>query len=128
MHIFVLYSLKPQWKNDWDGNEEDTSQWPDHHDIILIRHGDYDKEGTHHLTSLGVIQAETTGRYLQALVERGDLKIGCIVHSEMTRAAQTAKTIKDQLNSRQILESSELLNEGTLSARMWINRGVSGVC
>ena len=118
MHIFVLYSLKPQWKNDWDGNEEDTSQWPDHHDIILIRHGDYDKEGTHHLTSLGVIQAETTGRYLQALVERGDLKIGCIFHSEMTRLPKRLK----------ILESSELLNEGTLSARMWINRGVSGVC
>ena len=86
LNRFAHFSLKPQWKNDWDGNEEDTSQWPDHHDIILIRHGDYDKEGTHHLT---------TGRYLQALVERGDLKIGCIFHSEMTRAAQTAKTIKN---------------------------------
>ena len=112
---------QPRWNTSWDGIiEEDTSHWPEYNDIILIRHGQYhNREEPHILTAVGDSQAKSTGGYLQALVQRGELKIGSIVHSEITRAVQTATVINRQLSSTHKLEESDLLNEGTLPAKVW---------
>ena len=113
----------------WDGSHEDTTDWPNFHDVILIRHGEhYQNIPPYGLTSSGVVQAETTGQYLQNLVQNGRLKIGYIVHSEMPRAVETAQCIYRKLQPLQPsvdLESSDLLNEGVIPKEPSISQNVS---
>jgi phosphohistidine phosphatase SixA len=60
-------------------------------------------------------------------VQSGELSISSIVHSELTRAVQTATLIKQQLHSMLKLPvvQEQLLNEGTSPANMWKREVVS---
>ena len=105
-----------QWSCQWDGVKEDTSQWPEYYEVILIRHGEYhEDEGAHDLTPTGMEQARINGKYLQTLSQQG-LKIGKIIHSGMLRAEQTAIAINKELNEQKDLETLALLNEGSLAS------------
>ena len=104
------------WYYQWDGVTEDTSKWPEFHDVLLIRHGEYNQKAQPGaLTPIGTEQAQTTGKYLDTLVQELDLKIGQIIHSPMLRADQTAKTINSKLREPKQLEMSALLREGQLT-------------
>jgi phosphohistidine phosphatase SixA len=60
-------------------------------------------------------------------VQSGELSISSIVHSELTRAVQTATLIKQQLLSmlKLLVVQEQLLNEGTSPANMWKREVVS---
>ncbi|KOX76821.1 Serine/threonine-protein phosphatase Pgam5, mitochondrial [Melipona quadrifasciata] len=83
------------------------------HHIILIRHGQYNKEAKTdadgRLTTLGKQQAEAIGKRLQEL----NLPYNSLIHSTMTRAQETAKIIQSFLKKNITVKSDSLLNEGS---------------
>ncbi|XP_068594542.1 serine/threonine-protein phosphatase PGAM5, mitochondrial isoform X2 [Brachionichthys hirsutus] len=79
--------------------------------ILLIRHSQYNLSGgtdrERILTPLGREQADFTGKRLAAL----GLKHDVLIHSSMTRAAETARIISTHLSGVELL-SCDLLREG----------------
>lgn len=72
-------------------------------------------------------QAVDTAEYIHTRMLAGNLNIGCIMHSEMTRAVETAEIIWSKLKPLQpslTLKSSNLLDEGTISEKPWISPDV----
>ena len=123
-----IHFIQPKWNFKWDGIQEDTTNWPEYHDLLLLRHGEYFHNiPLHGLSSEGMVQAEATGQYIHNCMQAGDLRIGCILHSEMQRAVETARIIYSKLQPLQpslTLGSSKLLNEGLIKDRPWINEDV----
>lgn len=70
--------------------------------ILLIRHGQYDEQGSGELTALGRKQAAMTGRALE------DLHVDALVSSTLIRAKQTAQIIGESLPHLKIVHSSLL--------------------
>ena len=118
------------WYYKWDGVTEDTSKWPEFHDVLLIRHGEYNQKALQPgaLTPIGTAQAQTTGKYLDTLVQELDLKIGQIIHSPMLRAKQTAETINSKSRQPKQLEMSALLREGQLTSNEVSKINCSSIC
>ena len=74
------------------------------HQIVLVRHGQYDTEGRtdaeHKLTEIGRKQAEATGKRLDALLSCGQISpVKTIYFSTMTRATETCQLILPQISS-----------------------------
>lgn len=80
--------------------------------IILIRHGQYNLDGKtddqRYLTELGKEQAKLTGLRLEELA----LPYTVLIHSNMTRAVETATIIRDSLPSVPVRPADGLLAEG----------------
>lgn len=82
--------------------------------IILVRHGQYNLEGTtdaeRTLTELGRSQAKNTGKRIADL----KLPIDELVFSTMTRAQETGKIILEQLPHKDLLlvKNDQLIEEG----------------
>ncbi|XP_038619577.1 serine/threonine-protein phosphatase PGAM5, mitochondrial isoform X2 [Tachyglossus aculeatus] len=104
-------------KRNTETGEEELASKLEHHKakatrhIFLIRHSQYNLEGCldkdRTLTPLGREQAELTGRRLATL----GLKFDKIVHSSMTRAAETTDIISKYLPGVRKI-STDLLREG----------------
>lgn len=99
-------------ENDSGINEDIPKSKATRH-IILIRHGQYNLMGKNPddktLTDLGVRQAHLTGERLKEL----DLPISRLVYSTMIRATQTAHHIMTHLDKIPVVESTDLLREGS---------------
>ena len=100
-----------RWDYNWDNREGEGKSRASRH-LILIRHGQYNLSGSsdqeRSLTSLGRSQAEMTGLRLAEL----SLPYTHILHSDMTRAVQTAGIIAQQLPQVKVLPSDGILREG----------------
>ena len=100
-----------RWDYNWDNREGEGKSRASRH-LILIRHGQYNLSGSsdqeRSLTSLGRTQAEMTGLRLAEL----SLPYTHILHSDMTRAVQTAGIIAEQLPQVKVLPSDGILREG----------------
>lgn len=94
------------WVEDWDNPSSrglPTQAGTIKRQILLIRHGQYENEGSGHpdavrtLTKTGQAQARETGRYLRKYLRDSSLaptqEIAAIHVSSMTRAKQTANLI-----------------------------------
>lgn len=113
----------PKWDHNWDkrapkeqkdeNNNNLVEKVKATRNIILIRHGQYNLEGTvdreRYLTGLGREQAEGTGARLAQL----SLPYTHILHSNMTRAIETAELISKSLPQVPVLEADSLLREGS---------------
>lgn len=81
--------------------------------LILIRHGQYNLDGKddseRYLTDLGRSQASMTGVRLAEL----SLPYTHILHSNMTRAVETAQLISKHLPHVSMLPSDAILREGS---------------
>lgn len=81
--------------------------------IILIRHGQYNLEGKtdqeRYLTDLGREQARLTGVRLANL----SYPYTMMIHSNMTRAIETADILKESLPSVPVLPADGILREGS---------------
>lgn len=106
----------PTWDSNWDRREPslpgETSVPTATRHIILVRHGQYNLDGTtdkeRYLTDLGREQARMTGIRLAHL----SLPYTMMIHSNMTRAIQTAEIISDKLPSVPVLPADGILREG----------------
>ena len=100
-----------RWDYNWDNRQGEGKSRASRH-LILIRHGQYNLSGSsdqeRSLTSLGRSQAEMTGLRLAEL----SLPYTHILHSDMTRAVQTAGIIAQQLPQVKVLPSDGILREG----------------
>ena len=100
-----------RWDYNWDNRQGEGKSRASRH-LILIRHGQYNLSGSsdqeRSLTSLGRSQAEMTGLRLAEL----SLPYTHILHSDMTRAVQTAGIIAEQLPQVKVLPSDGILREG----------------
>ena len=100
-----------RWDYNWDNRQGEGKSRASRH-LILIRHGQYNLSGSsdqeRSLTSLGRSQAEMTGLRLAEL----SLPYTHILHSDMTRAVQTAGIIAKQLPQVKVLPSDGILREG----------------
>lgn len=80
---------------------------------IFIRHGQYNINGyddeEKYLTRLGREQAKMTGERLSKL----GFKYSRVVQSSMKRAKETCSIITDQISDLPIVETSDLLREGS---------------
>lgn len=117
------------WDWNWDHRQAEDEQPNENknkplatRNIILIRHGQYNLDGTkdseRYLTSLGIEQAKLTGLRLAEL----SLPFTHIAQSRMTRAVQTAKIISEALPDVPLLAEDGLLNEGAPIAPEPLNR------
>ena len=99
-----------RWDYNWDSRQGERSRASRH--LILIRHGQYNMSGTtdqeRSLTSLGRTQADRTGARLAEL----SLPYTHLVHSDMTRAVETAGLISQHLPKVQVLPTDGILREG----------------
>lgn len=116
----------PRWNYNWDhrdiehGSQESASNEENgvkksgkaSRHIILIRHGQYNLEGKsddqRYLTELGREQARLTGLRLEELA----LPYTVMIHSNMTRAVETANIIRASLATVPLLPADGLLAEG----------------
>jgi len=116
----------PKWDWDWDKRDHLRKKRSDENNndvsknqkitatrhLILIRHGQYNLDGQsdeeRYLTDLGKSQASMTG---QRLAELG-LPYNFILHSNMSRAIETATLISKHLPQIPILPSDGILREG----------------
>ncbi|EDV37758.1 uncharacterized protein Dana_GF11250 [Drosophila ananassae] len=105
------------WLHEWDqpkpapqnvAQRDETSAL---RHIILVRHGEYTKSSNgSHLTDLGRLQAERTGRRLREM----DVAWDHVVASTMPRAQETAMIILKELNFDPLkMKRCTLLPEGT---------------
>jgi len=117
------------WDWNWDHRQAEDEEPNENknkplatRNIILIRHGQYNLDGTkdseRYLTSLGIEQAKLTGLRLAEL----SLPFTHIAQSRMTRAVQTAKIISEALPDVPLLAEDGLLNEGAPIAPEPLNR------
>jgi len=110
-----------KWNQNWDlreppgdpNNNEDRSKVPTaSRHIILIRHGQYNlagtKDGERYLTDLGRDQARLTGIRLAEL----SFPYSVLVHSNMTRAIETAQLISESLPKVPVMPADGILREG----------------
>lgn len=114
--------LYPKWNQNWDhrepvldpnSNSEDKDKLPSaSRHIILIRHGQYNLAGTtdneRYLTDLGRNQAKLTGIRLAEL----SLPYSFMIHSNMTRAIETANLITESLPKVPVMPEDSILREG----------------
>jgi len=112
----------PKWNQNWDhrepkldpnNNPDDASKLPSvSRHIILIRHGQYNLAGTtdseRYLTDLGRNQAKLTGARLAEL----SLPYSFMIHSNMTRAIETANLITESLPKVAVMPEDSILREG----------------
>lgn len=79
--------------------------------LFLIRHGQYnlsgEDDGKHYLTDLGSAQADLTGKRLSELGHPYNI----VIHSNLTRARQTANIIHKHLETVPMIECS-MIQEG----------------
>jgi len=117
------------WDWNWDHRQAEDEEPNENknkplatRNIILIRHGQYNLDGTkdseRYLTSLGIEQAKLTGLRLAEL----SLPFTHIAQSRMTLAVQTAKIISEALPDVPLLAEDGLLNEGAPIAPEPLNR------
>jgi len=114
----------PKWDPNWDHREpimtdqnnnlENNSKkvpTASRH-LILIRHGQYNLAGNsdseRYLTDLGREQAKNTGIRLAEL----SLPYSLMIHSNMTRAIETANLITESLPRVPVLPADSILREG----------------
>jgi len=108
----------PKWERNWDlrepGDEERRRGYlpsATRH-LLLIRHGQYNLSGSNDkersLTDLGKQQAAVTAARLAAL----SLPYSHIIHSNMTRAIETAEIVADALPNIPVLPADTILREG----------------
>ena len=91
----------PTWNNNWD-HCENQSNGKAIHQIVLIRHGQYNQgpggDEVHTLTPLGHIQAHKTGQRLVDLMEKGKIyQPRRIYYSTQVRATETWLDIRSKL-------------------------------
>lgn len=114
----------PKWNRNWDlrepaqaldlnNNEDIKFKHPTaSRHIILIRHGQYNLDGTsdseRYLTDLGRDQARLTGIRLAEL----SLPYSFMIHSNMTRAIETANLITESLPKVPVKPADGILREG----------------
>ena len=111
----------PKWDHNWDqrapppvdpNNNVAGGAVASRH-LLLIRHGQYNLKGEtdkeRYLTELGRSQAAATGTRLAEL----SLPYTHILHSNMSRAVETADLIAEQLPSVTVLPSDAILREGS---------------
>jgi len=116
-----LNPLFPKWDQNWDhrepvadpnNNMENTKLPTASRHIILIRHGQYNLAGTtddeRYLTDLGRDQAILTGIRLAEL----SLPYSFMIHSNMTRAIETANLITESLPKVPVFPADSILREG----------------
>jgi len=109
----------PKWDQNWDQREPVAD--PNNNNLklptasrhlILIRHGQYNLSGTtdseRYLTDLGREQAKLTGIRLAEL----SLPYSFMIHSNMTRAIETANIITESLPKVPVLPADSILREG----------------
>jgi len=114
-------SIYPKWNRNWDhrelakdiDNENDKSKKTKaSRHIILIRHGQYNLAGTtdeeKYLTVMGRDQARLTGLRLAEL----SLPYTFIIHSDMSRAVETAQLISESLPNVPLKPADSILREG----------------
>jgi len=116
----------PKWDWDWDKRDHLRKKRSDENNnddsqskkitatrhLILIRHGQYNLDGQsdeeRYLTDLGKSQATMTGMRLAEL----GLPYNFILHSNMSRAIETANLISKHLPQIPMLPSDAILREG----------------
>jgi len=112
----------PKWNPNWDhrepeedknNNADDISKLPTaSRHIILIRHGQYNLAGKtdaeRYLTDLGRDQAKMTGIRLAEL----SLPYSFMIHSNMSRAIETAQLISPSIPAVPVLPADGILREG----------------
>jgi len=113
----------PKWDPNWDHREpvvtdqnnnlENKSKVPTaSRHLILIRHGQYNLAGStdsdRYLTDLGREQAKNTGIRLAEL----SLPYSFMIHSNMTRAIETANLITESLPTVPVMPADSILREG----------------
>jgi len=108
----------PKWDQNWDLREpvadpNNNLKLPTaSRHLILIRHGQYNLSGTtdseRYLTDLGREQAKLTGIRLAEL----SLPYSFMIHSNMTRAIETANIITESLPKVPVLPADSILREG----------------
>lgn len=116
----------PKWDWDWDKRDHLRKKRSDENNnddsqskkitatrhLILIRHGQYNLDGQsdeeRYLTDLGKSQATMTGMRLADL----GLPYNFILHSNMSRAIETANLISKHLPQIPMLPSDAILREG----------------
>lgn len=108
----------PKWERNWDLREPGENErrrgflpTATRH-LLLIRHGQYNLQGTNDkersLTDLGKQQAAVTAARLAAL----SLPYSHIIHSNMTRAIETAEIVAEALPNTPVLPADTILREG----------------
>ena len=112
-HGSILNRTRERWDSNWDKREQkrEEDELSVTRTLILIRHGQYEKADTDKgrvLTELGRKQAWETGAKLKEL----NLSISRIVHSDMSRAVETARIIATQLQTQIPTEMCSMLREG----------------
>jgi Histidine phosphatase superfamily (branch 1) len=90
------------WDKDWDMRKHKQNKNKVVHQIIMVRHGQYNTESEddaeRHLTAVGRQQAETTGKRLNTLLSCGQLApVKTVYFSTMTRATETCQLILPQI-------------------------------
>jgi Histidine phosphatase superfamily (branch 1) len=90
------------WDKDWDMRKHKQNKNKVVHQIIMVRHGQYNTESEddaeRHLTAVGRQQAETTGKRLNSLLSSGQLApVKTVYFSTMTRATETCQLILSQI-------------------------------
>jgi len=112
----------PKWNRNWDhrepvadknNNADDITKLPTaSRHIILIRHGQYNLDGKtddeRYLTDLGREQAKLTGIRLAEL----SLPYSFMIHSNMSRAIETAQLIAPSIPAVPVLPADGILREG----------------
>ena len=99
------------WDYNWDKREEEMESVTATRTLILIRHGQYvyeDKDEERVLTELGRKQAREVG---VRLIEM-NLSVNRIIHSDLTRAVETAGIIATELHGGIPTEMCSMLREG----------------
>ena len=111
----------PRWDWNWDqrqpvtddNNSNERRGVKASRHLILIRHGQYNLDGKddseRYLTQLGRDQASSTGVRLADM----NLPYTHILHSNMTRAVETAQLISQHLPHVKMLDSDGILREGS---------------
>ena len=100
------------WDYNWDKREEKDSEAVNAtRTLILIRHGQYeyeDKDEERVLTEIGRKQAREVGARLREM----NLSVSRIIHSDLTRAVETAGIIATELRGDIPMEMCSMLREG----------------
>lgn len=90
------------WDKNWDMRKHKQNKNKVVHQIILVRHGQYNTESEddagRYLTAVGRQQAEATGKRLHTLLTCGQLApLKTVYFSTMTRATETCQLILPQI-------------------------------
>lgn len=110
--------LHPKWDSNWDRRKPSQDDANNNNlptatrHIILIRHGQYNLQGSSDkeriLTDLGRQQASVTANRLAEL----SIPFNVLIHSNMSRAIETAQIISESLPNVPVLPADGILREG----------------